>query len=90
MNNFKLEDFRTSSSSIDDFFIQNDSKRYRIASTGKIRVSNLRQIESAGFKFISSDKLIRISKKDFWRLGEDQDGPFIERLVSDDEGPIRD
>ncbi len=90
MDNFKLENFRTSSSSIDDFFISNNSKRYHIASIGKIRISNLRQIESAGFKFVSSDKLIRISKKDFWRLGEDQDGPFIERLVSDDDGPIKD
>ena len=89
MNNFKLEDFRTSSSSIDDFFTKNNS-RIHIASTGKIRVGSLRQIEMSGFRFISSDKLIRISKKDFWRLGEDQDGPFIERLVSDDEGPIKD
>lgn len=86
----KLENFRTSSSSIDDFFADERPPIPRVASGGKIRVSSLRQIEGAGFQFISSDKLVRTSKKDFWRLGEDQDGPFIERLVSDDEGPIKD
>lgn len=89
MSNFKLEDFRTSSSSIDDFFHSDPPPRPRLAS-GKIRVSSLRQIEGAGFQFVASDKLVRISQKDFWRLGEDENGPFIERLVSDDEGPVKD
>lgn len=90
INDFKIENFRTSSSSIDDFFKKENITTPRIASGGRVRVSSLRQIEGAGFKFISSDKLVRISKKDFWRLGEDQDGSFIERLVSDDDGPVMD
>ena len=48
------------------------------------------KIEGAGFQFVANDKLVRISQKDFWRLGEDENGPFIERLVSDDEGPVKD
>jgi hypothetical protein len=59
----------------------------RVASKGKLRVSNLNQLSD--FTFIASDKLVRLSKKDFWQLGKDDDGYFIERLVSDDEGPIK-
>lgn len=87
MSKLSLEDFRTSSSSIDEFLAP--ALKPRTAAGGKIRVSNLRQIEGAGFRFVSSDKLIRTSQKDFWRLGEDEDGPFIERLVTDDDGPVR-
>jgi len=89
MSNFKLEEFRISSSSIDDFFNSDPLPKPRFAS-GRIRVSSLRQIEGAGFRFVANDKLVRISKKDFWRLGEDENGSFIERLVSDDEGPVKD
>lgn len=89
MSNLKIEDFRFSSSSIDDFFSEPPPPAPRTAASGRIRVASLRQIEGAGFRFVSNDKLVRLSQKDFWQLGEDDDGPFIERLVSDDEGPVR-
>jgi hypothetical protein len=81
----KIEDIRFSLSSIDEFF----SPRPRVANMliGKIRVSNLNQL--AGFEFVSDDQLIRLSKQDFWKLGQDGEGHFIERLVCDDDGPVR-
>lgn len=89
MSNFKIEDFRFSSSSIDDFFSPDQTSESRTASSGKIRVASLGQIRAAGFSFVADDRLVRLSQKDFWELDEDEDGPFIRRLVSDDEGPVK-
>lgn len=82
---FKLEDFRFSSSSIDDFF-QKPKPTPKIASN-RIRVANLTDL--SGFQLIAEDTLIRTSKKDFWKLGKDDSGYFIEKLVDDDSGPIK-
>jgi hypothetical protein len=39
----------------------------------------------AGFQFIADDKLVRLSKKDFWRVVKDDSGGwFIERLINDE------
>jgi len=84
MSDFKFEDFRVSSSSVDDF-MRNTS--VRTASSGKFRIANLQQL--AGFQLIAKDKLVHLSRQDFWQLGEDNEGHFIERLVSDDEGPVK-
>ena len=67
-----------SGSSIDDFFVSDKSKR-RVASYGDL----------SGFLFTSSDKLVHLAQKDFWKLGCDEDGFFIERLVEDGEGPVK-
>lgn len=84
MSGLKIEDIRFSSSSVDDFF---GTPRRTVASgRGKIRVASLQQL--AGFQFVAEDRLVRLSKNDFWKLGQDDDGPYIERLVTDDEGPI--
>lgn len=83
MSTLKIEDIRFSSSSIDDFF--GPKPEPRIAS-GKVRIAGLHRL--AGFEMISDDKLVRISQKDFWRLGHDDEGYFIERLVNDDDGPV--
>lgn len=80
----KIEDIRFSSSSIDDFF--SDLTHVTRVASSRIRISGLHRL--AGFEIISKDKLIRISKKDFWKLGHDDQGYFIERLVNDDEGPV--
>ena len=85
MSDFKFEDIRLSSSAVDDFLP--DDLTIRTASTGKIRVGSLRQL--AGFQLIADDQLIHLSRQDFWKLGEDEDGYFIERLVSDDDGPVK-
>ncbi len=80
----KIEDLRFSSSSIDEFFKDSNN---RVASAGRIRVSNLSIL--AGFDIVGEDKLVRISQKDFWHLGQDDDGYFIERLVDDGQGPVK-
>ena len=87
MSKFNIEDLRFSSSSIDDFFKEPDQRTHISSIEGKIRISNLQHL--AGFSFVSDDKLVRTSKLDFWKLSQDQDGYYIERLVSDDDGPIR-
>ena len=84
----KIEDFRFSSSSIDDFFQQPNVRTARVASGGRIRIAGLSDL--AGFRFVAEDKLVRLSKQDFWQLGEDEEGPFIECLVDDGEGPVID
>jgi hypothetical protein len=86
MSTLKIEDFRFSSSSIDDFF-EPSKKSLRTATMGKVRVGSVSQL--SGFRFVADDKLVRLSQNDFWHLGQDESGYFIERLVSDDEGPIK-
>ena len=82
-----IEDLRLSSSSIDDFFSPVPGPTSRQASAGKVRIANLMQL--ADFHSIGEDKLVHYAKKDFWRLGKDDEGFFIERLVNDDEGPVK-
>ncbi len=82
-----IEDLRFSSSSIDDVFERPAS---RVASnvSGKIRVASLTDL--SGFMQVASNTLVHISKQDFWRLAQDEEGNYIiERIVSDDESPIR-
>ena len=85
MSVLRIEDVRFSSSSIDDFF--SDLKPMARTASGRVRISGLHQL--AGFEVLSEDKLVRVSQKDFWRLGQDDEGDFLERRVSDDEGPVR-
>lgn len=80
MSGLKIEEFRTSSSSLDDFF--NPPARVASKAPGRIRISSLSAL--AGFSMVSSDTLIHLSQKDFWKLGQDEGGSYIERLVSDD------
>ena len=83
----KIEDLRFSSSSIDDFFADRPASREHTATTGRIRVASVHQL--AGFRIVAEDTLVRVSQQDFWRLGQDADGSFIERLVCDEEGPVK-
>lgn len=79
----KIEDFKFASSSVDDFF-QERKPEPIVASTERrrVRIASLTQL--AGFQPVSQDKLVRLSKRDFWRLDQDDDGYFIERLVDDE------
>lgn len=86
MSTHKIEDLRFSSSSVDDFFATPRPAPGRVAS-GRVRVSGMRDL--IGFVRVAEDKLVRLSQKDFWRLGQDDDGHYIERLVSDDKGPVQ-
>ena len=81
----KIEDLRYSSSAIDAFF--NPPPTPRVAASGKMRIGSLREL--AGFSHISSDTLVHLSQQDFWQLGQDKEGFFIERLVDDAEGPVK-
>ncbi len=85
MSTLKIEDVRFSSSSVDDFF--SDLRPASRVASGRIRIAGLQQL--AGFEMLSDDKLVRLSQKDFWKLGRDDEGYFIERLVDDDAGPVR-
>lgn len=81
-----ISDLRFSSSSIDDFFADRPAAP-RTASAGRVRIASAGEL--SGFERVSSDTLVRISKQDFWRLGQDGDGFFIERLVDDSESPVK-
>ena len=87
MSKAKIEDLRFSSSSIDDFFADRPSGKDHVASTGKVRIASVHQL--AGFRIVAEDTLVRVSQQDFWRLGQDSEGSFIERLVDDDTGPVQ-
>ncbi len=80
-----IEDLRISSSSIDAFF-QPAPRRTVASSPGRIRVSGLSQL--AGFRLVAEDTLVRVSQQDFWTLGKDSDGFYVERLVEDGDGPV--
>lgn len=83
-------DVRFSSSSFDDFFAPKAAPGPSVRSASarpRHRVASLHQL--AGFSFVAEDTLVRVSQKDFWKLGQDNEGYFIERLVSDDEGPVK-
>lgn len=82
----KIEDLRISSSSIDAFFAK-EKPRTASAVVGKVRVANLSQL--AGFSHVAEDTLVNIAQQDFWKLGKDSEGFFIERLVEDGEGPVK-
>lgn len=81
-----VTDLRFSSSSVDDFFA-GPRPVVRAAAQGKVRVASVHAL--AGFQFVAEDTLVRVSQQDFWKLGQDSEGYFIERLVSDDDGPIK-
>lgn len=81
----KIEDLRISGSSIDAFFAP--TPRVASAVVGKIRISSASQL--AGFHRVAENTLVRISQQDFWKLGQDEEGYFIERLVEDGEGPVK-
>ena len=83
----KIEDLRFSSSSIDDFFTANPIvKKASTAPQGRVRISNVQQL--TGFQLIAEDQLVHLSQKDFWHLGKDDEGFYIEKLVDDDGGPV--
>ena len=84
----KIEDLRFSSSSIDDFFTTPPVvRKASVGLVGKIRVSNVQQL--AGFQMVAEDQLVHLSQQDFWHLGKDQEGYFIERLVDDSAAPVK-
>jgi len=81
-----ITNLRLSSSSIDDFFVK--PRIAKSTSGNKIRIASTSDL--AGFQFVADDKLVRLSQKDFWKLTKDESGGWsIERLISDEEGPLK-
>ncbi len=68
-----------------DAFLANKSCCSKI---GKVRISSMGDL--SGFLNVGSNTLVRISNKDFWKIGKDENGFFIEKLVDDSEGPLSD
>lgn len=81
-------DFRTSSSAIDAFFEPERPANSKVASrSGKTRIASLSAL--AGFERVAGDTLVHVSQQDFWKLGQDDEGFFIERLVDDSSAPVK-
>lgn len=78
MSKLKIEDLRLSSSSIDDFWTP---KPVTKLASGRLHISGMSDLR--GFHFIAEDTLVHLAKKDFWKLGQDENGHFIERLIDD-------
>jgi hypothetical protein len=72
-------DISFSASSIDDV-MRPATKPTRV----RLADAQMAAIEMAG----SSDPLIHIAQNDFWKLGHDDQGYFVERLVDDASGPV--
>lgn len=90
MSKPNIEDVRFSSSSMDDFLSNRPIKPIRrVAAAGRIRVASLRDLIGQGFYHVAEDKLVRLSQQDFWQLGQDAEGHYIERLVDDSSGPVK-
>lgn len=85
----KFEDIRYSSSSIDDAFTATPrSSRTASAGAGRLRIASASDL--SGFARVAHDKLVHLSKMDFWKLAQDEEGNYyIERLVEDDSSPIK-
>jgi len=75
----EFKDLSFSGSSIDSFM----SAGRRVE---RIRVADVTSLASHGVT--AGDPLIHIAQNDFWKLGHDAEGFFIERLVDDNSGPV--
>ena len=83
---FNIDDLSYSSNSIDDVFKPVRVSSESVSTLGKVRVASVESIP--GFLKLADDQLVRISQQDFWRIGFDNEGYFIERLV-DDNDPVK-
>ncbi len=81
----KIEDFKFSSSSIDESMFDRPGVA-RTAASGIVRIASASDLN--GFARVAHDKLVHLSQQDFWKIGQDKEGFFIERLVDDGSGPL--
>lgn len=84
-----MRDIKIASARTDVFesFFNDRANPIRIASHGKTRISSLDQL--VGMTRVASNVLIRHAQNDFWEIGEDENGFFIERLVDDTLSPVK-
>lgn len=45
----------------------------------KIRIASVSDLK--GFQTVGANKLVHLSNQDFWKVAQDEEGYFIERLV---------
>lgn len=83
----KLEDIHFEDSSpIDDFYSPVSAPSF---AQDKIKIASTSDLK--GFVRVASDKLVRISQNDFWKLAKDEETGefFIERIADDMDGPVK-
>jgi hypothetical protein len=80
-----IDDLSFSSNSIDDVFTNRQASAPAAPTNPRVRVASAIPV---GFVKVADDQLVRISQQDFWRIGFDNEGYFIERLV-DDNDPVK-
>lgn len=84
------KDVKFTPSSVDVFadYFGASKRPTRVAAVGgKVRIASVDQL--VGMTRVSADVLVRHAQQDFWQIGQDEDGFFIERLVDDASGPVR-
>ncbi len=85
---------RSCFSSVDEFELVHNFRPKSIVVAGtagkpvyRVRVSSVNDLY--GFHVSSKEHLVHYSKQDFWKLGTDDEGYFIERLVDDSDSPVK-
>lgn len=73
-----------SNNSVDSFFTS--IKKDKQPSAQRVRVASASAL--SGFTFVGKNTLVHTSQQDFWKLGQDSDGFYVEKLVEDNNGPV--
>lgn len=73
-----------SNNSVDSFFAS--TKKDKQASSQKVRVASASAL--SGFTFVGKNTLVHTSQQDFWKLGQDSEGFYVEKMVDDNNGPV--
>jgi hypothetical protein len=94
MSDFKLDQIQSSSSGMDAFFEQEPQivapfgqKVAAVAKPTRIKVGSLTQLN--GFTRISAESLVHKSTQDLWAITREGDDMYIQRLFSDNGGPLK-
>jgi hypothetical protein len=94
MSDFKLDQIQTGSSGMDAFFEQEPQmiqpfgqKAAATTRPPRIKVGSLAQLN--GFNRISAETLIHKSTQDLWTITNEGGDLYIQRLFSDNGGPLK-
>ena len=94
MNDFKLDQIQMGASGMDAFFEQEPQLirplGQKVASVSKpprIKVGSLAQLD--GFNRLSAETLIHKSTQDLWSITNEGGDLYIQRLFSDNGGPLK-
>ncbi len=94
MSDFKLDQIQTGSSGMDAFFEQEPQmiqpfgqKAAAVSKPSRIKIGSLAQL--GGFNRVSAETLIHKSTQDLWALTNEGGDLYIQRLFSDNGGPLK-